>query len=729
MIYDIKSNRLFKRLLYSLIILTLLSAYAYADEYVNLDDFDIQIVDDNLDTGDELEIRLEFDGPDVDMNNAEFTLEIKIDGTQVHYDEEYKVDFIEGNDTEKIIKSNDFKNEDDEWNLWEGLLMAYDCGSHDVDVSISDGNLDDDWSQDDTYDVGDSAKTFDSVSLSMEQPSLEDDIEITVTDDDGDEYNDDAKIRVVWLSDKGDKESWDKDDSDYETDTKSDGTKEFSLENKFEDDAYGAYRIDIYDDDPEYCLHTIRFNVSNQLIITGPYPENPKTGEAFKINITRPNGNPAIGISVTASGPEPLITGRSGVDGIVSFTFNRQGTYTILAGGGSSGFDEVLKTVVISEKPVLTVDVTPETQDSGKSVEIKVEADGTPIADATINVVRAGGSPEELSDTTSTQGIISYTPSEPGDYTVKATKNGYTDGTGVFKIEDKFKITLPSATDLKKGSEIVVKVTDQDGSPVGSVSVSVEGKTIVGLTDANGLFKFIAIDVGEYPILVSKTGFSTEKASLTIGDELKVSLSVDEVEVDSDVTISITDSLGIPVDAEITVTRPDGTTIMETSTSYTYTTKKVGEVTVQARKSGYSKSSAVLKVTTHPLEMKAFFDGDKIVINLTSREKGVSDLNVVVTLPGGSKKTVKTNNEGLASLTAEPVGKYTCEVSSDSYEKKTISVTKEKTDFKNMLIPLIIALLVLSIIIIIIIILIHIVKSKKGKGSMTRKGGSRLGDN
>ncbi|MFH1404423.1 MAG: carboxypeptidase-like regulatory domain-containing protein [Candidatus Altiarchaeota archaeon] len=374
---------------------------ASAYDEVQFDEIKLKIDDDNMDLAQDLVLKItfkdvDFDDEDIGPGNKsksrmEFTIEI--DGTRVHFEEDFELEFTEGEDYEYTIDSDKFKDEDeDDRNLWNALLMAYDCGDHDVTVRVSDGDLMDDYEADDNYEMGGDAAEFGSVSLSMENPTLEDQITIEVTNEDGDEYDDRADMRITWLSDKGDKNAWDQDDDAWSKYTKSDGTREVTIEDEFSSKAYGAYRLDVWDEDPEYCLHTIIFNVSNSLRMSAPMPESPKVGQAFKVNVTRPDGAPAIGVTVTVSGPGTYTTGRTGIDGSVSFTFNTKGTYTLSAGDDGT-YDLVMRTVTLDERPVMSVSATPESVNSGKAVEILVKnADGDPVSDATITIVRAGDS-------------------------------------------------------------------------------------------------------------------------------------------------------------------------------------------------------------------------------------------------------------------------------------------------------------------------------------------------
>ncbi|MFC2162381.1 carboxypeptidase regulatory-like domain-containing protein [Candidatus Altiarchaeota archaeon] len=719
-----KTKSLGLRTLSLLTILFLFSGAVVADD-VAFDDFEIQLEDSTVDIGDDIKILLEFKEPDITQANTEMELEIEIDGVQVHYDEDFEVSFEENVDKTVSIKSNNFQDEDEE-DLWEGLLMAYDCGEHDVTVTLNGGDLDEDLDGDDSYEIGRSADNFDSITLSMDSPTLEDDLEIKVTDEDGDEYDEGASIRVVWLSDKGDKDDWDPDDDDYSTSTKSDGTKSFALDSKFDDDAYGAYRIDVYDNDPEFCLHTIFFNVSNALKISDPMPLQPKVAVPFRVNITRPDGRPAIGVSVMGSGPGGFIPARrTGADGSVSFTFNSQGSYTLTVGGDGT-YDLVTKSIVLSEKPVLSASVSPSTQVSGKTVEIAVKSGGDPVADATVSVGLSGRTPTTLNEKTDSSGKTSYIASDPGDYSVKVTKDGHVDATATFKVQNNFIIDVPSSGSAKKGTEALIKVKDSSGNPVEGTSISVEGRPVVGTTDANGIFKFIITEVGGHTVVASKAGYTTSKATFNVGDELKISLSVNEVEMDGSTTISVTDSLGVSVEARITITKPDKSKVSETSASYSYTPDKVGEHSIQAAKSGYSTASGKLTVTPRPLKLSTSFDGDTLIVKALARGKPVSGLNLVVTGATDAKSTVKTDSSGTATVPAIEVGDYMIKAEDPGYTSTSVSAKKEDSMLSGLLMPAIIVLVLLMFLIIIVILVLHVSRSKK-KSTLVPTRGSRLG--
>ncbi|MFH1404422.1 MAG: carboxypeptidase regulatory-like domain-containing protein [Candidatus Altiarchaeota archaeon] len=309
---------------------------------------------------------------------------------------------------------------------------------------------------------------------------------------------------------------------------------------------------------------------------------------------------------------------------------------------------------------------------------------------------------------------------------MKASKTGFEEATDTFKVENNFDVKLPAADSLQKGSEVVVKVLDSGGNPVEGASVSVEGKPIIGSTDANGLYKFLVSEVGKHTIVVSKSGYSTSKSSLLIGDELKIALSVPEVELDGSITITTTDSTGLAVDSEIRVTAPDGTITTEATSKYTFTPKASGKHTVQASKQSYSTASAEFNVKPRPVMIGAFFEDDKIVINLTSRGKPVSGVDVIVTSPSGNKMTLKTGSSGRVSAGAELEGNYTLEVSDNGYEAASGIFAKKSSLLSGMLLPLIVVLVVLAILFIIVIIAAHLFRSKR-KGSFDKGKGSSLG--
>ncbi|MFH1055496.1 MAG: carboxypeptidase-like regulatory domain-containing protein [Candidatus Altiarchaeota archaeon] len=683
---------------------------------VDVDSLDVNVPS-SIEAGGDFDVAFTLRDPDETENNVNLDVEITVGDVLVHQDS-MNVDLNESVDRTITVNSGSFSTDDGD--VWDKNLMAYGCDS-DIEVIVSISGDIDDVEDSDSIDIeADGDSEISSFDLSPTTLNLDDKFTVTVYDEDEDPLKE-AWVKLTYVE-KGDTDGeWDVSDKYTDDKTDSDGEATFKISSDISKAGNGKYQLDIWK--IGYCKTTQLYSIQNILNISDPEPSAPKTGEPFKVRVTTPSGKSATGLlaSLTPGGLKSSIN----MDGYATFTVATAGAYTISVGAGSSGYDETLKTVNVGAKSQLTVTVSPDPQSIGKPVILTVKSNGNEIDGATVRVTPPGGSEQTLSGTTSASGTIPYTGSAQGDYSVRASKSGYDDGTETFSVLNSFQITTPT-TELKRGSEAAITVKDQSGAAVSGAAVSLEGTTISGTTDQSGWFSFTMGEAGTYDVLVKKTGFIDGTASLSSTGQLTVKLDKAEITLDESVKITVTDAGGTSVEAAIKVSGPSGSETY-TDSEYSLTPTKAGTYAIEASKKSYSSSSETLTVKPRPLAITYQFKDDKLILNATTAGKPAGNVNINV-IAGGITYSAATDSSGVASFAANATGNYTVQVASQDYDAKPMSLVKGSTAISDIWVPILIVLVLIVLIGIFAIVIVSLFYRRNGpKPAFKRSSGSRLG--
>ena len=725
-----KKTRTLGFILLTALALTLLSTSACAK--ISLDGIDIILDDTTLDVGDELIIEnITLLEPDDTENDVEVTVEILINGVQVH-SEDVEIDLEGGKDYElgdfTDFSSRYFKNEDGE-DVWGKNLMGYTCNSkHKMTVKLSGGvtNIEK------TVNFKISGEEFYRVTVEPAKPSANDDIKIKVKDKNGNDMKG-ANVRLTWLDDTRGIRSgeWDKDDLSRESTTDRYGEVEFNIAKDFGSKATGAFQLDVWDDD--YCLERSTFTISNELKITTT-PESATAGQDVKICVTDANGgkitSPGIYVYAVGGGYSRNFVGDT--NGCTTTSFTTPASYSITA--TKSGYDESYGTLIVTEKPLLTVTPSKTTSEPNEELTLTVRSIGQPVSGATITASKVGGSQEILSLKTDTNGRITYTPKEPGSYTLTAEKTGYNSGTTNIRVEDSFKITAPQNA-VQVGDPVEITVKDMKNNPVAQAAVRITQAGVDGLTDANGAYTFTPKTPGAYQIIVEKTGFTVKTANIEAHGNLNIIVQPAEIDVGGKSTITVTDLEGIKQVAQVKVTDPQGQAQTSSGATIDVTASTVGTYEIAVSKQYYQDASAQLTVKPRPLTVKTEVVDKNLVLNAASAGSPVPDLDIEVTLPDATKVTVKTNSNGIATIDASQPGTYLISIAEGEYAGLAESVERPRGLLEGrgmMLIAIVVVAGGLIIIIIVAVILAgHAAKPKGAKPSFQKaersSGRTKLG--
>ncbi len=709
-----------------LILMTVYLQTASAD--VGISDISVDVSPNSIDTGGNFNVKISLNNPDDTDDSVDVDIEITVDDLLVHQ-ETRTISLVEGDDYDITINSNDFKIvDDDNADIWNKNLMEYACkDNYVVEVTVS-GDVNDE-SDSDEVDIQAKKSSYElNYNIDPDLSSLDDKFTVTVTDGNDDAVKG-AKVKVTWIDDdEGDDDGvWDISDRYTSTGTTdSDGQKSFTkLTKSIESDVgYGLYQIDVWMD--EYCKVTDTVNIQNKLTIGDPEPAQPLAGETFKVKITTPSGAAATGLAAQISPGGTTVKVAS--DGYATFKIDVPGTYTILAGGSGTGYDETLKTVTIGKKSQLIPTITPEDIKVNSQVTITVKSNDNAVDGATVTVTRTGGLEQIIPGKTSSNGIILYTPTVSGEYTVKATKDTYTAGTEIFTVENLIKLELPASAELIRGNRVTITAKDQSGNPIPGATISIEGTTISGLTDTSGKFSFTFQEPGEYHVVVKKTGYTDLRQDLIASGQLSVKLSQKEITLDDSVKITVTNMDGVPTEAIVRISGP-GVSETKSISEYTYTPTKAGEYKIDADLENYERGTNTLKVNPRPITMSYYFKENNLFINASSNGKPAANLRIDVGA-GEQTFTVTTDEYGMASVAANTTGNYTIQINNQDYAKTEVTAVKETgLAVSGYIIPALIALIMLVLVGIFAVVLLGLLHHKKGGGgsAFRKASNSRLG--
>jgi uncharacterized GH25 family protein len=687
---------------------------------IDVNDISVTVTPSTIKAGEDFRVEIVLRDPDDTASNVDLELEISLDDTVIHLDDSMRVDFAEGVDKTIVINSSDFRVDGDD--VWGKNLMAWGCVEDaDVNVKISGDISEVSDSDQITIKASSSSKEIDSVSVDPSQLSLDQKVTVTVLDQDNDPLSS-ADVKFTYIENGDDDGVWDVADKYDTRKTNSDGEAKFTLSSDISKAGKGKYQLDAWKSG--YCKVTNDYTIQNTLNISEPEPASPKVGEQFKVKVTTPSGVAARGLVVSISPgnvKQQVLT-----DGYAPFTLTAPGTYTITVGGGTTGYDEVMKTVKVSSKDQLTVTVSPDPQSVNKQVVITVQTNGKPVDGATVKVTQPGATEQTLSGTTSNAGTIFYTPQVSGEYVVRVQKQAYDDASDTFTARNSFQIELPPTADLRKGSQVQVTVKDNSGNPVGGATVSLTGTAVGGVTDQSGHFSFALEDVGSYGIVVKKDGFIDGTATLTTSGQLALKVDRAEITLGESVKISAADSAGKPIEAQVKITGPESDT--QNGAEITYTPKKAGTYSIDASRASYAPATQALKVNPRPLTLTYYFKDSLLMLNASSQGKPVSGLNMAVKTANGTLSAT-TDATGMASVPATATGEYSITVNSQDYSSGPVTAVKTATSaLSDMWVPVLIALVGIVLIGIFAVVLMSLLhrRGRGAKPSFKRTTGSRL---
>jgi hypothetical protein len=407
---------------------------------VDFDDFSVRVVDDNLDAGDQIQLKLTFDNPSR-TGAASFDLKVTVDDVPVFEDENYEASFTKGADKTITLSSDDFPGPDLDNKYWSGNLMNRLCGSHTVDVSATDGDLSSDLTGSDEFTIGDDNREL-TFTIQPDSPGLANKTTVQVVNENGNDLEG-ATVKVTWIDDPdGDDDgAWDSRDKYWQTKTDSSGEANFKVSDKFDKEAYGTFQVSVYKSD--YCLAGQSFKINQNTLSIGAQPTAPQSGEATDICVSDSGGLSVNNARLFVSGPSYSKTYYTAYDGCLNVTFNNVGTYTVSASkaGYATAIDYLLSvgektttttstlttttstsTTTLMESPNggAIIIIPPSRVYAGEDFEVTVtDRSGAPLSGVNLAIA---SNPAGMTDST---GSYRTKIDVPGNYGVRAEKQGY----------------------------------------------------------------------------------------------------------------------------------------------------------------------------------------------------------------------------------------------------------------------------------------------------------------
>jgi len=481
-------------------------------------------------------------------------------------------------------------------------------------------------------------------------------------------------------------------------------------------DNSGEYRMEFSGRD--YCGKR-SFYARKKLMIDGPHPENPVVGELISIAL------PAdVGVKLFDENGDVYLLAETKIGGGANFTVNKSGTYTLVMGDLSSRYWGINKTLVVSDKDVPKVLINPEKVVIGEPVTIKVESGGFPLDSAVITITAPDNSFDAF--TTISSGMLVYTPSVIGKYTVSVEKERFEVIDKNFESKKKLDIDL-TPRNPSVGEEVIISIKDQEGNPVGDATLTIDGRA--ESTDASGLYVTTFKEARVYVVEASKTSFlywDTEE-NITVTGTLNISLNPESAEVGQQTKIIVYDGTGNPISTNLTVTKPDGN--QECLMENVYYPDQPGDHTIEALKEGYTTAKKTLFVSPNEINMHYEVDNNRLKMFLSSQGNPVPDIHVKLSSPYETEGV--SDSDGAIYFSIKAGGEYVFDVNKEKtrqeYEKKSVTekiVKRRKTTL--LVIPIIIVIILAAAALTVLYRVKHYRKGKKGKTSKTKSDSKLL---
>ncbi len=201
-------------------------------------------------------------------------------------------------------------------------------------------------------------------------------------------------------------------------------------------------------------------------------------------------------------------------------------------------------------------------------------------------------------------GAFEFSRLTPAVYVLTAQKNGYDSVSVSVAVEAGYVseanlVLTPSDTTTPPQyatleGNVINAVT---GEPVGKALITGSPSFGTFFTDSTGRYKIENLLPGDYQITVSKIYFQDGTGAITAqaGDNLHLDFAL--MPTVGNINGSVIDSTGAPIQDVIITTSPEtGSFITDAQGKFTIENVSVGEVTINAEKSGYENKSVTITV-------------------------------------------------------------------------------------------------------------------------------------
>ncbi|MGV8123522.1 MAG: carboxypeptidase regulatory-like domain-containing protein [Candidatus Xenobiia bacterium LiM19] len=315
------------------------------------------------------------------------------------------------------------------------------------------------------------------------------------------------------------------------------------------------------------------------------------TGQVKGFVTDTDSGAPLENVNV-AVGSTSALTDGSGyfeLDGI------KAGTRTIIA--SKTGYAAYTGSVVVHADAAATCSfsMTANTPTGTVSGTVTDSGTGKPVGDATVSI-------EATETDTGSDGRYRLAGIETGSRTIKIIKTGYQTYTAQVTVAAGANSCNAAIAPVSTSGSIEGKVTDAaTGKPLQGAEV--KGGSSAGTTDESGVYTLAGIQAGDCAVTVSKDGYSSASATITVkaGETVTKDFSLDASQGSGVIEGTVTDSLsGKALKGVLVVARGPGGGEASTDKSgaYRITGLDAGTFSVEATLSGYGTYTTSIAVTS-----------------------------------------------------------------------------------------------------------------------------------
>jgi hypothetical protein len=258
------------------------------------------------------------------------------------------------------------------------------------------------------------------------------------------------------------------------------------------------------------------------------------------------------------------------------------------------------------------------------------------------------------------------------------------------------------------------------------VSVEISETSVRGSTDTAGTFSFVIDEVGEYTLILRKTGFEDYNEKFVVYGVLKVSVNPETLGLDNEVAIVVSDKDGNRIEADIAIMRPDGDKETFRKSSHTFKPDTAGGYTVNVSREFYLTATGGFTVAPYPIELSVTLNSRELSVKATSNGRVAADASLLVITPDGEEHSLKTDSTGVAKLDISGLnqtGTFTVKSNDRNYESKTVE--KDAGGIGSNIWPMLILgiamIMVLGLVVLAVFLIGH-KRSKVGRISSSGKG-------
>ena len=265
--------------------------------------------------------------------------------------------------------------------------------------------------------------------------------------------------------------------------------------------------------------------------------EPPPTG-SLKIIIQDENENPIRGATLSSTSQpngQQAISGASSTDGSVVFSDVKIGNYAIQA--SKSGFETNSKTVTVIEGETTTQIIQLKEQVGTLKILVK-DKESKPVSGATVTSTSQPNGRSSLSDTTGSDGSVTFTDVKIGAYTFQATKSGYISETGsvTAKTDETTTLTI-NIEKIELFGTLKITIEDVKNNPLSGVMVSSTSQpsgqsSLSGTTGSDGSIAFGDVKLGSYTFEVSRSGYIAKSGTINAkpGETSELTITLEKEE-------------------------------------------------------------------------------------------------------------------------------------------------------------------------------------------------------